>query len=534
MPEIENEPGSKPATAPRGWTPALAIALPLLALLLLGQDRNWDLLNYHLYDPFAWLHGRLTLDIAPAQVQSWHNPLLDVPMYWMVSARWPGLLVCLWLTLPTMLALYLLLRMHALLCVRGATRAGLFALALVAVTGAASFAVLGTTFNDAFVAVGVLASLFVLLRDADAADRFRPWCLAGAIAGATAGLKLTAAAYCLGLAGAAIAAPAWRRMPLRLSALSLGGIVGFALAYGYWGLLLWRLHGNPFFPYFNQIFHSPDATWTSHADLRFQPRSLSDALLIPTRLLHMSRRYSEIKLRDPRLLLGIASFLALLLRTRTVTAAADTARMVRLRMLAGFFLVAFAAWTLQSGIYRYMLPLEMLSGLALMLWLERLPARWQRAAAITACIVVIALTHRPNWGRSRFQPTFASVAMPTLPRDSLVVLSGKAPLAYAAIALPDDVAAVAMDNNLMHPDRCTRLQAQAEARIRDHTGPLWLLRGNSVEDEEGERIAAKFHGLNVADECRPVASNLGDLRLCPLRRDPRPPMCPPHAATVGR
>jgi len=35
----------------------------------LGQDTNWDLLNYHLYNPFAYLNDRLSLDLALAGLQ---------------------------------------------------------------------------------------------------------------------------------------------------------------------------------------------------------------------------------------------------------------------------------------------------------------------------------------------------------------------------------------------------------------------------------------------------------------------------------
>ena len=34
--------------------------------LWLGQDSNGDLLNYHRYNPFALLNGKLELDLAPA------------------------------------------------------------------------------------------------------------------------------------------------------------------------------------------------------------------------------------------------------------------------------------------------------------------------------------------------------------------------------------------------------------------------------------------------------------------------------------
>src|ERR1700674_1982410 len=63
----------------------LLLAAILLAgvasVLLLRQDVNWDLQNYHFYNAWAFAHGRLGWDLAPAQVQTFHNPLLDLPFY---------------------------------------------------------------------------------------------------------------------------------------------------------------------------------------------------------------------------------------------------------------------------------------------------------------------------------------------------------------------------------------------------------------------------------------------------------------------
>ena len=41
------------------WTEATAWRLP--------GDSSYDLMNYHLYGPFALLHGKGAFDIAPAQ-----------------------------------------------------------------------------------------------------------------------------------------------------------------------------------------------------------------------------------------------------------------------------------------------------------------------------------------------------------------------------------------------------------------------------------------------------------------------------------
>ena len=71
----------------------LLLAAMLLAgtasVLLLRQDANWDLQNYHFYNAWAFVHGRLGWDLAPAQLQTFHNPLLDLPFYGMVAADWP-------------------------------------------------------------------------------------------------------------------------------------------------------------------------------------------------------------------------------------------------------------------------------------------------------------------------------------------------------------------------------------------------------------------------------------------------------------
>ena len=49
--------------------------------LVLGQDANWDLRNYHWYNAYALLNGRYGIDLLPAQTPTFYNPALDVPFY---------------------------------------------------------------------------------------------------------------------------------------------------------------------------------------------------------------------------------------------------------------------------------------------------------------------------------------------------------------------------------------------------------------------------------------------------------------------
>ena len=47
----------------------------------LGQDTNWDLLNYHLHNVWALLHNKTAANIFAADIQTYYSPLADLPYY---------------------------------------------------------------------------------------------------------------------------------------------------------------------------------------------------------------------------------------------------------------------------------------------------------------------------------------------------------------------------------------------------------------------------------------------------------------------
>src|SRR5207244_919974 len=75
-------------TRPGAMRAAMLLVPPLFGLLALalGQDDNWDLKNYHLYNAYALLNGRLGVDLAPGQWQSYFNPTLDLVYYGLMAA----------------------------------------------------------------------------------------------------------------------------------------------------------------------------------------------------------------------------------------------------------------------------------------------------------------------------------------------------------------------------------------------------------------------------------------------------------------
>lgn len=499
------------------WTVPLLVSLllVLLATLVQGQDRNWDLRNYHLYTPSALMDGRIEQDIAAAQMQTWHNPTLDFPFAWMVHAGLPGWLVSLWLALPAFIALLFGLRLldHLWPVQRSGFRTAIAG--LTAICGGAVLPSVGTTFNDAFVAAGVIPALWWAVDSQDRRGPWATWVPVGLLAGLAAGLKLTGAMYCIGFIAAAMVAGPLRSLPQRLLALAIGGVAGAAITAGPWAWRLWQEHGNPLFPYFNQWFQSPDALPIAHSDDRYRAHGF-DALLVPFRLLFDSRRFSESMLADPRLLLGTLALGGWVLRWwKTRKDAAGDGRLIGL--VIAFAVTSYAVWAYLYGIYRYLFALELLLSVVLVGVLSAwLPARFYKTTLAIGMILLLAVANRPGWGRQSFSTPMVSVDFPTLPVDSMVLLAEDAPLAHAVAFLPKQVPALSLANNFMAPERCTRLQARVEQRIAEHRGALFLLR--EAKDTPLNQGPFEAYGLSIGGSCVPVEDSLMAVELCPLAR----------------
>ena len=226
------------------WMVPLLFGLLSLAL---GQDDNWDLKNYHLYNAYALLNGRLGVDLAPGQWQSYFNPTLDLLYYGLMTA------------LPAPLAGFVMGVLHGLnfLLVLAIVRLLLPApvaadiadrqrlpllLALAGLLGAGFLAELGNSMGDNMMALLVLSSLYLLLahwpRWTPAAFDRRALALllaSGLVMGLGTGLKLTNATYALALCLALLALDGgfWHRIRLAF-VFGIGVLAGLAATAGHW------------------------------------------------------------------------------------------------------------------------------------------------------------------------------------------------------------------------------------------------------------------------------------------------------------
>jgi hypothetical protein len=529
--------GSRPIIVPpRYFDPVLLIAcvgVALLAALRLRQDANWDLLNYHFYDPWAWLNGRsFDRDIAAAQLQTFHNPLADVPFYLLVAADIGPRVITLWLSLPTAIAGYFFVkiawRVFADLALADRIGATLAA-TIIGFTGAMGVGQLGTTTDEWLIACFVIASLWLLVGEASrTARRSWPLLLAGVLMGIASGLKLTAGAYALALCIALLSGESSLRPALGAAATySVGVLAGLVSTLGYWSYTLWTHFRNPLFPYANQFFRSP--WWDAMPVLprHFGPHDLREWLLLPFELLAPPPGFvAEVPYVDPRLpvlygLALIAATGALLARARGMNTELPapfrtTSRQWKLLTIA--FVAAFILWAVLHSILRYTIPLEILSGVLIVGLFGYLLRRAHATAAVALAVIgIVATTAWSDWGRVDFGRTWFQVTVPHVDPDALVLLTVDAPMSYVLPLFPSDARFVGIRNNIMRSGQHNRLTEAVAAAIRDHHGPLYAL---SSPPGEGES-ALRAHGLErVSNDCSEVRSNMpnGPIELCRLRR----------------
>ncbi len=467
------------------WLIANQIAVSLLVLLVWTEETAWrlpgdasyDLLNYHLYGPFALLHGKWGVDLAPAQSQGFLPPTNDFPFY--LLARHVGSIRALNLlaALPTVAAISLAFLLTLRLLPAGGAITRLLALIAVVIgaTGAATHPVLATSMSDMIPCALVLAAM-LLLCDARrfSEQRVLRRMLPGLLVGVALGFKLTFSCAAVALVAAILARPGMALSSrLRMAFLFCvgAGLAMTAIAGGWW-LFLWRITGNPLFPLYNDLFRSPLAWPGDFIDRRFFPRDLWQWMFYPLYWAIRSTPLvteSDQPMRDPRMALELIAALLMLIRMR---------RAPEVRFASVFVLVTFASWERQFSIFRYLSPVELLSGtlpvMALLL-LTRAP-RLVLVLCFLLFAVLRAVTIYPHWGRLEHPGgRLLQVEMPRLPADSLVLLLDKAPLAYLALFQPDTVRFFGVNNNLTQPEQGGLMQQLIRAAIVRQHGHLYGL-----------------------------------------------------------
>jgi len=185
----------------------------------------------------------------------------------------------------------------------------------------------------------------------------------GLYLGASVALKLLNLAYCIPIILVYFYSLLRReRVSLRLGRGAAWTAIGFALPLLPYSLYIWRDTGNPVFPFYNTIFHSPFWPNANLGDGRWGPHGLWETIIWPLRVTLKPERYGELAVYSGRIsivfifailvlvwpnidrrlrLLGFVAFSGTLLWAAMLTGYARYA--VFVEIIGGLTLVGFAA-----------------------------------------------------------------------------------------------------------------------------------------------------------------------------------------------
>ncbi|MET4676157.1 MULTISPECIES: hypothetical protein [unclassified Luteibacter] len=505
----------------------LPVLLVLGAMLSVsrGQDAAWDLKNYHIYNAWAFLHHRLTIDIAAAGLQSYFNPLPDVPYYWLGSGvldHSPRLLAAfqgLWYGALVFVLLRIVLRHEAS---QGRAPGWMALIALtIGATGSMTWSQAGLSTNEVPLALLVLSGYLLAMPLPGSGNvDWKRAAFAGLLCGLAAGLKPTAIVYAPALAFAVWAASGFARRALGLAVLlGLASVIGFAITYGAWGLALARLTGNPIFPMFNQVFHSPWMPAESGTDKQFMPHSIVQAIFYPFWWLRNNTTQGGNSFADWRYALAMLAMLAyglVAMRSR------GNPRNPGNTLLITFVGVGYVLWLGLYSILRYAIPIEALSGLvmvtAVRACMDAFPtlraSRWPTGVAVALLVLILGTTRYTDWGHAPFGKTSFDIDVPTIPAGSLVILASQPHAYLAAFTSRADTTRFVGVTWLNAKASGFELDQRAKLAIVEHQGPRYVITRDSAEGDMA--LLRTYLPTMTVDACQQIRSQIEQTRR---RRD---------------
>ena len=348
------------------WLFLLFIFIGSFICVQVKNENHWDFGNYHYYNAWAFLNDRLNFDIVPASINTFFNPLLDLPLYFIIEyfndnitvshalqGIWFGLLL---FSFFKFTSLFFDMNSVKGICLTAVAVA-------IATTGQATWFQAGSSTNEIQIAFFAFCSLYIVFKMIKFPEKQKWWkfLLSGLILGCALGLKPTIIYICIASGLSLIFCCKYLCNPLKFIVLfAVGGLLGYLITNGWWMYKLWDLYDNPFFPFLNGIFKSEYFDDFNYIDKRFIP-PLKYMPIFPYIWLDGEYCVVESPFYDWRgkvfYTVALLSLGYLLVKPKRIV---DLYKNNRLWfMYIVFMLLAYLLWMFMFSIYRYFVVVEM-------------------------------------------------------------------------------------------------------------------------------------------------------------------------------
>jgi len=467
--------------------------------IIFGQDNNWDLRNYHFYNAYSYFYDRSLLDIIPAQVQSFFNPLPDILLLLLIAKFKPIIVGAIFGAIHG-INYFLIFKMaqivldtlptHNIAYKQYSISITSFRIAIllgiIAFFGPASLNMLGTCYHDNLVSIplfiSLLLQLIALKHIQTVNQRLIIW--SGVAAGVAFGLKMTSAIYILGsITTLLIIIPTLLAKTRVLSMYALGGGIGALLSSGFWYLKMWQEYANPVFPWFNNIFKSPELLPVAIRDIRFLPSSILDGLLYPFYFAYISPysigQWSFRDIRFALLMILLLIFSGLLIRSK-FSRGSELHVPTQSKFILLFVTISYIIWLIQFSIFRYIFVVEGLVFLAIAIILYALFQSKKLSSGVL--LGLLLFTFYTGWSprshRIPWQDHYINAHIPDVAGldSSVIILGGARPTSFLIPGFPETTRFIRLESNMhryFSPE--SKLLGRIKDLMKSHTGNFYII-----------------------------------------------------------
>jgi hypothetical protein len=483
---------------------ALFVLLYGYVAVLLGVDNGYDFLNYHFYNGYAVIYHRYAIDYAPAAFWTFISPLLDSLNYLIITTFVKAKVVEFILGMMCGLAAFVFYKIVELVIGKNSKfdMVCIFLACLIGLSAPTCISQIGSIQND-FQSAGIaILALYIALR-AIGAQKVKGSTLffAGIVSGAAMGAKLTCTPYAISLLLATFICVGGKQRIKFSILLALGSLLGFLLANGWWMWMLYQHLDNPLFPFYNKIFHSPYFPDFNFADHRFGPKNWLQVFTYPYQFMKLNCLTTELFMQDWRL--GILlSFSAIVVILRILSLCPkfrdrEYFKHIKNQPYLYFLLIyiasAYLIWVLQFSLYRYAIPIELLSGL-LIVYVCRLLLPSNILTIISLAILsffIVYKTVAPAFQRYPAVGQYIVVEKPiALPDNSVVIITDSAQ-SFVIPFFPKDV--VFSSPAIFYG---SEFLPGAKAILK-HKGPIFVLISDAPPDPKNPAGYLNIQGLKI-------------------------------------
>ena len=406
------------------------LSIGMFLSVLLKNENPWDLANYHYYNVFAFLNDRSNLDVVPASVNTFFNPIMDLPLYFYIQYfnDYPNILYALqgiW----GGLFLFMLYKICLLFFTEN-NKYALFSLVLIlTVSAQATFCQIGASTNEIPVSFFILWGLYILLKmiKLPQTQTLKKFLIAGLIMGMGLGLKQTVITYCVASGLTLMICYKYLNKPIKsIFVFALSGFIGYLVINGYFMYKYWVLYGNPFFPFLNGVFHSPYFFDFNYRDTNFIP-TLAEFFIFPFMWNIDPLKISDLVYYDLRLtiyyLIPLVVFLFLSFYKKLKNFYLEQKP---LTMLYVFVFLSILIWMAIFSIMRYIVVIEAIGAVILVNFFQYYNKSKHKYLFATHILLIAGLTLSvflyPNWGH--FYGKHIELQEIVLPKNTLVKIYG--------------------------------------------------------------------------------------------------------------